>query len=301
MKSKELFPHIQNFAATGIIDDALIPCYDQDGRWRGYGIRKADPDQHPALQKIGKSILPESRRTRTSRLGTVLLTSFHCCNKNPLTLCYCEIQGDLAVSGNVSIHGANLRHIGGHFLADTDHRIYFPQLTTVGGNFEAVKGFKLMAHRLREVGGNLVVAGHIPPRIESVGGRLGVYWIFTLQADHLRRVGGALLAPKAEAVVVPVLESIGGGFLLNHMTRKVQAPCLRSVGGDFLAETVTDMRVPRLRAVGGDLDSRSAKGYYHPEVRVAGEWTICPGAMEDWAKRLAARLAIRGHTAPLYL
>jgi hypothetical protein len=48
------------------------------------------------------------------------------------------------VSGNTSVHAANLRHIGGHFTADTGHRIYLPQLTTVGGSIEAVNGFKLM-------------------------------------------------------------------------------------------------------------------------------------------------------------
>jgi hypothetical protein len=147
----------------------------------------------------------------------------------------------------------------------------------------------------------MAVVGHIPPRIEIVGGRLGAYWVFALQADRLRHVGGALVAPKAETAVLPLLESIGGGFLLHNRARKVRAPSLRSVGGDFLAETVTEMRVPRLRVVGGDMDTRSAQGYYHPAVRVAGEWTICPGAVEDWTRRETARQALRGQAGPLYL
>lgn len=300
MKHTELLHHINHYARTGFIGDELIPYYDQTGRWSDDSNNWEIPVQS-VLTKISESVLPESRRTRASRSGTVLLTSFHWRSNNPLTLTYCEIKGSLVVSGNTSVHAANVRHIGGHFTADTGHPIYLPQLTTVGGGFEAVNGFKLMVPRLREVGGNMAVAGHIPPRIEIVGGRLGAYWVVTLQAGHLRHVGGAFVAPKAEAVLAPLLESIGGGFLLHNLARKVRAPSLRSVGGDFLAETVTDMRVPRLRVVGGDLCTRSAQGYYHPAVQVAGEWTICPGAVEDWTRRDTARQALRGQTGPLNL
>ena len=299
MKLKELLTNIQKYASTGIIDDALIPCYDQNGRWRGGGIRMAS--KHPSFNKICESILPEPRRTRASPLGPVLLTSVYWRSNNPLTLCPCEIKGSLVVSRDVPVHAANLRHIGGSFTSETSHRIYLPQLTTVGGGVHAMKGFKLMAPRLREVGGYLLVVGQIPPRIETVGGRLGAYLTFDFQANHLRHVGGALVATKAESVVAPLLESVGGGFLLHNLARRIHTPSLRFVGGDFFAETVTDMRAHRLRFVGGDLDTRSAVGYYHPELRVAGEWRACPGAREDWTKRLAARIAIRGAGGSLIL
>jgi hypothetical protein len=49
MKQIEILCHVQRYAATGIIDDSLIPCYDQDGHWRGGSLRKADSAQHSAL------------------------------------------------------------------------------------------------------------------------------------------------------------------------------------------------------------------------------------------------------------
>ena len=142
---------------------------------------------------------------------------------------------------------------------------------------------------------------YVPPRIESVGGRFGIYWVDNLSVPKLRQVGGALVCTKAEAVEAPLLETIRGGFLLGSEARKLHAPCLRSVGGDFLAAAVTDLRLPRLRSVGGDLDTRSATGYYHPDLRVEGEWTICPGALENWFLRDAARKAMRGKSGPMYL
>lgn len=301
MTKIELHHHIQQYSKTRKIDDALLPCFDQNGRWQGESACKADPALYSALKKLNKAVLPVSRRTIRSRFGTVLRTSLHWSGDNPLTLTYCAIEGSLTVIGNASVHAANLRHIGGSFFGHTGHRIYLPQLTTVAGSFEVGKGFLLTANRLRDVGGDLVVVGRIPPRIRSVGGRLGAYWVFDLRADQLLRIGGALVAPKAEVVVVPKLESIGGGLLLGHRARRLHAPLLRSVGGDLLAASVTDMRAPRLRDIGGDMDTRAALGYYHPHVRVGGDWTICPTALADWTRREAARRAIRGTGLPFCL
>lgn len=300
MKQEELLHHIQNYAITGIIDDGLVPYYDQFGQWRGDSINWTAP-LPSAHKQISKSVLPESRRTTLSRSGTVLLTSFYWRGDSPATIIHCEIKGSLVVTDNASVHAANLRRVGGHLVIHSNHRIYLPLLQFVGGNFEAMKGFLLRAPRLREVGGDMMVVGHVPPRLETVGGRLGAYWLFEFESPRLRHVGGALVAPKSEVVLTPLLETIGGGLLQGNRAHRLHAPSLRTVGGDFLAASVTDMRVPRLRIIGGDMDTRGAQGYYHPAVRVEGEWTTCPGAVEDWTKRLAARLAIRGHSDPICL
>lgn len=301
MKHIELLHHILQYSKTGIIDDELLPCFDQEGCWRGSGNCRLDIAHHAAIRKISKAVLPVSRRTKKSRSGTILRTSFIWRGVRPITLKYCEIKGSLVVFENASLRAANLRHIGGRFCANNSNQIDLPILTSVGGSFEAVHGYCLKAPRLREVGGGMVIVYHIPPRIETVGGRFGAYWVFDLSPLRLRHVGGALVAPKAEVVVAPVLETIRGGFLLNNMTRRVHAPCLQSVGGDFLADAVIDLCVPRLRGVGGDLNTRSAQGFYHPEIRVAGEWTICPGAQEEWTRRERARQALRGDGVPIWL
>ncbi|MDP3850706.1 MAG: hypothetical protein Q8Q59_09400 [Luteolibacter sp.] len=301
MNHIELIHHINHYARTGIIDDALIPSYDQTGRWQGDSIPLIKSAQRAALSSIRKSLLPVSRRTTRSRSGTILRTSFVWRRENPVTITYCEIRGDVTIFENASVHATGLRHVGGRFIANNCTRLYLPHLTSVSGSFEAMHGYSLKVPRLLYVGGDLIVVGHVPPRIETVGGRFGVYWLFDVEAPRLRSVGGAFVAPKAEMVAMPVLEKIGGGFLLSNMARRVQAPRLTFVGGDFLADAVRNLRAPRLRVVGGNLDTRSAIDYYHPDVRVAGEWTPHPDACVNWQRRESARQALKGHTGPIFL
>jgi len=293
MKQTELHKLIQNYAATGIIDDALIPYYDQHGRWRGDTIMWKPPIGPSILKMISASILSESRRVIYDKMGPVLRTSFYWTGTNPLTLVYSEIHGSLVVTSNASVHGTNLRRVGGHLMAKTKRRIYLPQLREVGGSFKALKGFLLLAPRLRVVGRNLLIAGYVPPLLESVGGIFSAYWTFGFDSSRLRHVGGSLILHKAETVILAALESIGGGFLLGDHTRSLHAPQLHTIGGDFLATSVTKLRAPRLLCVGGDMDTLSAKGYYHPSIKVGGSWTTYPGAIEDWVARDAARRALK--------
>jgi hypothetical protein len=301
MQQHEILKHIQHYVSKGIIHDALIPFFDQDGKWRGDEIKWQPSDLARESVRMRESFLPSSRRTRTTRSGTVLRTTFYRQGNESVMIKYYSIEGSLIVNGNAVIHAANLHHLGGHLITQSNARIYIPNLVSVRGNFEAMKGFLLKAPRLREVGGDMMVTGYVPPKLESVGGRLGVYWVFELNFTRLQLVGGSLMAPKAEVIIAPLLETIGGSFLANNSTRKVHTPKLRSIGGDFLIGSVTDLRAWLLRTIGGDMDTRCAKGYYHPAIRVGGQWTICPGSVEDWLMRAKVREVIRTKGGQLYL
>ena len=214
MKQTELHKHIQKFAATGIIDDALIPYYDQHGRWRGDTIKWMIPIGRSIRKMIRASILPESRRVMYDKMGPVLRTSFYWTGTNPLTLVYSEIHGSLVVTSHASVHGVNLRRVGGHLIAQTNRRIYLPQLREVNGSFKALKGFLLRAPRLRVVGRNLILAGYVPPLLESVGGIFCSYWTFGFESSRLRHVGGSLILNKPW-IVPQSMETISPFFSLR--------------------------------------------------------------------------------------
>jgi len=299
MKQKEIIRYINKYAKTGIIDDSLIPLYDQNGKWCGDTIRWKHPMSHSFLGRMNKSFLPSSRRIFRKRQGTVLKTSFVWWGSDAVMVNYCEIHGSLIVTGNAPIHAPSLRLIGGNFISNTTKKVDLPWLSKVGGHFELLQTFLLSAPRLRCVGGNMVIVGMHPPLLETVGGRLGAYWAFSFEASNLREIGGCLVLSKADDIQVPVLESVGGSILLSHLARTIMAPKLRSVGGDFLADSVCTIRVPCLRLVAGDFDTSSAKGFYHPSIRVGGDWTMFPGAVREWEFREAARKAMR--CEPIYL
>jgi hypothetical protein len=301
MQQHEIFKHIQNYVSKGIIHDALIPFFDQDGKWRGDKIKWQGSDLARESARMRESFLPSSRRTRTARSGTKLRTTFYWEGNESLIIKYSGIEGSLIVNGNTVIHAANLRHVGGHLITQSNTRIYLPYLASVGGNLEVMGGFVLNAPRLRDVAGNMMIAGQIPPKLETVGGRLGVYWSFDCHAPRLQHVGGCLVPHKCTKLVVPMLETVGGSLVMTHAATRIEAPKLCSVGGDFLAGSVAYIRAPRLRSVTGDMDTSSTPQYYHPAIKVGGQWTICPGAVEDWVMREAARRTLRGDQGSLYL
>jgi hypothetical protein len=301
MQQHEIIKHIRKYHSSGVIHDVLIPLFDQNGQWRGDQIRWQIDASPPLFEGMRKAFLPSSRRTSRRRSGTVLRTSFYWQGTEPVQTTYCGIDGSFVVDGNAMICAANLRHIGGHFISKTAERIYVPNLKTVGGRVGLMHSFLFNAPRLRHVAGNVMLAGYMPPALETVGGRLGVSWSFAFRAPNLKHVGGCLVPHKCTELVVPLLETVGCGLFVSHAARIIDAPKLRSVGGDFLAGLVGEIRARLLRSVSGDMDTGSAKGFYHPAIKVGGTWTVCPGAVEDWTRREAARQAMRGNQGPLYL
>jgi hypothetical protein len=301
MQEHEILKHIRKYHSSGIIHDALIPLFDQDGRWRGDQIRWQTDASPPLLEGMRKAFLRSSRRTRKCRSGTVLRTSFYWQGAETVRTTYCGIDGSFVVDSDAMICAANLRQIGGHFISKTAERIDVPNLKTVGGSVGLICCFLLKAPRLRDVGGNVTIAGQIPPKLETVGGRMGVYWSFDCHAPRLQHVGGCLVPHKSTKLVVPMLETVGGSLVMTHAATRIEAPRLCSVGGDFLAGSVAYIRAPRLRSVTGDMDTRSTPQYYHPAIKVGGQWTICPGAVEDWVMRAKARELMRAKGGQLYL
>jgi hypothetical protein len=292
-ETKTILANIETYLATGNIPDALIPYYDQHGKWLGSPYVWFHIKRNPHLHRIQDSHLHESRRTCMDRSGTILRTSFTWRSKSRLQVTYSGIHGSLIVDSNAAIHATCLRHIGGSLITTTKKRVYLPFLRTVGGHFEAMETFELFAPRLKHVDGGAKVLGSIPPLLTTVGRSLRIFWCFAAESKHLKSVGDYLCLTKPEIVRFPELEAIGGGFLLTLLTHVVDAPKLQSIGGDFIAAAAHTLRMRSLRNVGGNLETCAAKGFYDPRIVVGGEWTTYPGDVEDWQRRDAARKILK--------
>lgn len=284
---------IERYLATGDISDALLPYYNQQGKWCGTPCIRFHTKHCARLNEITSSHLPEARRTCRDRSGTILRTSFISRGSTNVHLNYSKINGSLNVTGNGMIHAPWLREIEGSLISTTSRRVCLPNLRKVDGHVEVLRTFDLLVPRLHHVGGRAKILGWIPPSLATVGRSLGVYWCFRAESDRLKCVGDYLALTKAETVNLSGLETIGGSFLLTVQTQVIHTPRLQSIGGDFLAESAHDLRAPALRSVGGNLDSTSARGFYHPRIKVGGAWAIYPGDVEHWHRRDAARRALK--------
>lgn len=301
MRQKEIIQHIQNFSHTGIISDELLPYYDQHGKWRGDKIRWWRPIPESLLTLIQRSHLPEARRFHRVRDRTILHTSWNVCSEKDSRIHFAAIRGSLIAHPSWPLQAMSLRFVGGHFLGHTKHRIEIPNLVRVGGSFETPDAFCLHAPRLRSVGGWLKVAGTVPTKLQSVGGSLSTFACFEFKAPMLLFVGGALIPHKARSVDAPLLENIGGGILLSDTTKRINVPHLQTVGDDFYADSAELIWAHRLRKVGGDLDTRSDPKFYHPAIRVTGEWFCNSAAIHYWVARTKALEALKGRDCDLEL
>ena len=284
---------IEKYLVTGIIPDALIPFYDQHGRWHGAPFVWFQINRNPHLDRIKSSYLPASRRTWRDRSGTILRTSYIWRGENNVCITYSKIKGSLIVEGNAMIDVPWLRVVGGSLIITTSQRVSMPNLRAVYGRFEVMQTFDLLVPRLHHIGGRAKMLGCIPPLLKTVGGSLGVYWCFHAQSDRLSRVGDYLALTKAEAIRLPALEDIGGSLLVTLLAKSIDVPTLESIGGDFLAPCAERIRARRQRSIGGKVDTSSAKGLYNPRIRIGGEWTTYPGDVEQWARNEASRRAIK--------
>jgi len=299
MKQQEILKHINYHHSTGTINDALIPFFDQDGRWRGDQILSKSSILPSKFSSIRKAFLPFSRRTRASRHGTVLRTSFYWRGDETLKISYSRIDGSMLIPNNAFIHANELGSIGGHFVTNSSHRIQLPNLTVVGGDFEATQCLGLDAPQLCSIAGNVAISANIPESLKTVGGNLRVFWSLSLVAPRLQYVGKSFNTHHCTTLVLPALDEVGA--LITQTEGKVDAPKLHTVRGDFLAASSRIIRAPSLRSVIGNIDSSSAKDFYNPALTVRGQWQLYPGAIEHRIQRMAACMAMRGNTWPMYL
>lgn len=292
MNQKELLKHILQCVDTGIIPDVLLPFYDQTGVWRGDSITWRIPTPKQKVHAMRSIRLPRGRRITSGKTGEVLLTSYWASTDHSATLPYSEIQGSLVIAEDSELEAPYLHMVGGHFEICSDRTVHVPNLETVGGDFEAMQGNSVYAPYLRKVQGGMMVRGQIPPNIKTVGRRLTIYSVDEVEMRQLSHVGGYVSAYDTTSFSAPLLTHVGGHLLL-HEARYVNLPSLESVGCDFLTPAATILRARSLRRVGGDYDTRSALGYYHPAIRVGGDWTLCAGALDAWVLSEEAKDRLR--------
>jgi hypothetical protein len=292
---KEIIEHIETYARTKKIHQALAPYYDQDGLWLGGIITRSKRVDKQLLAIIQKSALPANQRFSIHRKKIIQHTSWRVSRKGQHLIQATEIRGNLTANRTWDLSAKNLRSLGGNFYGSTLSRFDLPKLKEVGGDFIATCRTSDNAASLRIVCGNMTILGEIPPKLQFVGKTLSLLFSPRIFAPELKHVDGSLMLYKTLSADLPVLETIGQGFFLKpQAAQSINAPMLRSIGEDFSAINVKTIEAPRLRWVGGMMDTRSEPYYYHPDIRVGGEWICHPHAIHYWAYRQKMKRMLLG-------
>jgi hypothetical protein len=305
MKISNIIRHIRHYEKTGRISNALVPYFNQHGKWceelitplpdKGPRARYEIP--HSLMQKI---TLPKERRFSGDMESPVLRTSFVTRNDKMVAIPYAEIRGSFLAKGKASIDAELLEYVGGDFSTDTSRTVYIPSLHTVGGNFAVTRSFKLTATSLHDVRGSVYLVGSLPPNLVTIGGRCIIQRAICTSCNILRHVGKALIFNDLDKVQFPKLESVGEDMIM-HSANRIEARMLREVRGTLLAGQAKMMFMPKLRFVGGDLNSQLAREFYHPQLEVRGRWMQARGVSELWIRRKHALDVLKGNQGPLYL
>lgn len=293
LTESELRDLTQQFVRKRVIDDALVPYFDQRGKWIGDRIAWPYHVWFSGKLAMQGAWLEHSRRVRRCRAGTVLRTSYVWTTRSPLMIRFAEVEGSLLMSSNTCLDAPHLRRLGGHLSTATKDRIHLPVLTDVGGNFDAPASADVDASQLARVGGRVRVYRRAPPGLVTVMGDYQIRWSYDIEAPHLVHVGGSIHPHKCTSIRAPKLECVGADLLTGITTSMLHLPCLRTVGGDWLAGAVREIHAPLLRSVGGTLDTRSASEYYHSSIRCGTQWHCHPDAKHSWLLREAIKNALR--------
>ncbi len=301
MTQREILKLTKNFQSTGIIDDSLVPFFDQSGIWIGDKIGWTYRTYVAALEVMKSAFLPAARRTEPCLAGKRLLTSFLWRESTPAYLPFTEVIGSVLVPSEVAIRAHSLRSVGTHFFTHSNKAILLPYLTEVRGNFDSARSSKLSAPRLKIVGGNCRSLNNFLPALEEVGGRYCIRWALNLSSVALSSVGGTLEIHKGTHIALPRLRTVGRNLVACDMTKVLRVPALESVGGDFFASGANFITTRRLKSVGGRIDSSRAPDFWRPSIACGGEWFMYPGDMERWERRKRAWIALRGDQGPLPL
>lgn len=270
----------REYLATGEIPDALLQCFNHDGKWL-YDTAASEFVLTHAQIRLWDLTIPASRCVTTNEKGeSILLTSYMeklDANVTSITLPWHEIRGMCVVETQGNLSCPNLRRLN-------------PLYSEV-----EMSGLTIRLPELTEVHSLTLDAAHISvPKLEKAQ-----YLAFAstrhTEAPALHTVGQLQLGTAFSALFA-VLREVAGP-LVGYSAREFSAPLLEAVNpgaqahdGLVLPEAWT-IDTPSLKYVGKRLVSWTAETFYPKDLKVEGTWEMHP--------RMKARLAMRGPAVEL--
>lgn len=277
----------RQFLLTGIIPDAMLQCFNQQGEW--LGETAASPFVEPAaLKKLRKVTIPESRRTITNECGeSILLTSFMLEKadfvEDPvIVIPWHEIRGMCMINivGNLSC--PNLRRLNPHYspVEMSALTIRLPVITEVDSITllaEYISIPKLTHARYL----HFSHVRHVDAPCLQIVDNLQLGSAFSAHFPQLREVSGPLVGNAIREFSAPFLESVNP----------------KKTGHDgLLLPEAWAIDAPKLQMVGVRLNARTEETFCPLDLIVDGVWQ-----MHHNAERIRTRLAMRGTDIPLEL
>jgi hypothetical protein len=267
----------KEFLRTGEIPDALLQCFDQEGRWLGDTAASEFllPD---AWLKLCDLTIPANRRVTTNEKGeSILLTSYMektsgCVRVSPP---WHEIRGMCSVETDGNLELLNLR-----------------RLNPIYSNAAEFTALTIRLPELTEVDCISLTADHISiPKLQTAK-YLEFRTTRHIYAPSLQTAGQLKLG-SAFSAHFPVLREVDEA-LVGYAIREFSAPLLEAVNrlqtgytGLLLPDAWT-IDTPNLKHVGKRLDAISAESFCPPGLTVDGTWQMHPNA-----ERIRARRAMR--------
>ena len=243
---------LAHYKATKVIQDVLLVCFDQHGKWRCH------PFPHDGVDsgKLPKQTIPANHLVKFCPNGQkILLCSFVDCSETPIELDYHHVAGHISTANTQHFSAPNLQTVGGYLDANSATSFNAPCLQTVNGNLGVFSVNSFNVPCLLTVNGTLMAGIRTTfdaPKLQTVTGDLDTESATSFKVTDLQTVNGHLNAQSANFFDAPNLQNVGGD-LTAELATSFLAPSLETVGSDLNAPSATTFHAPRLVTVGGDL------------------------------------------------
>ena len=142
------------FTETGRIEEGLLSCFDQRGRWIG---SIADLPDLIVSTKLTRTVVPKEQLIKTNPMGeTVLLGTYVVTTAQNHVVPYHHVRGDVVACQYRTIEAPNLKSVGGSVIAMMARTVKTPKLQTVWNHLWVNCAVVFEGPELLAVGGCLI-------------------------------------------------------------------------------------------------------------------------------------------------
>lgn len=210
---------LKRFEIDEVVEDELIPFFNQEGNWVGLGAGG------PEFGKIQNSKIPKERtiqkqyaKNKLLKEKPILLSSFTSTDteEKPIELPYSKIAGDLQIEYATRVYCPNLKEVGGDIIVTNASSLLAPKLQYLGGDIQAQNATEVVI-----------------PDIEKILGYLSIDSVQEFEAQKLKLIGGSLNVQNCENLCLPKIERIGQD-LIGPNIAEIKTPKLKHLGEKLL-------------------------------------------------------------------
>lgn len=229
-----------DYEKTGIISEDLLPFFDQEGNWYGFG-KNAGVELLKPYKNLMKEKIPKEKLLKKDSLGNLhLLSSFY--TENSSELGFGELTGEITGEPSPTLFAEIETKLG----EENDNNY-----TSIAGDLNAPYAATATIPRVLKIGGRLSLRGCrklYAPELRSIGWYADLSSLEEINLPKLRYVGEWLNAKLANKIELTNLEQVLGHLGLEQ----IQHRKIKENDRKILQSRLT-YSLPKLREVWGTL------------------------------------------------